>query len=238
MNLQYTYVLILAVSIAGPLLLSFDKKVAYYRKWKYLFPALLFPALFFLVWDELKTRAGVWSFNDAYIIGVKLFSLPLEEVLFFFVVPFCCVFIYECIISYFPDVRNKKWGDRLLLLLGACFLIAAALTYGKAYTFYTSLFNALFIAALFVFKKWFQGFDASAFFLSYTVVIVPFLLVNGFLTGIPVVMYNDAENLGLRIFSFLPWPMNNIPVEDIFYGMLLILMNIALFEKLRTKVLN
>ena len=130
MNLQYTYVLILAVSIAGPLLLSFDKKVAYYRKWKYLFPALLFPALFFLVWDELKTRAGVWSFNDAYIIGVKLFSLPLEEVLFFLVVPFCCVFIYECIISYFPDVRNKKWGDRLLLLLGACFLIAAALTYG------------------------------------------------------------------------------------------------------------
>ena len=121
----------MAVSIAGPLLLSFDKKVAYYRKWKYLFPALLFPALFFLVWDELKTRAGVWSFNDAYIIGVKLFSLPLEEVLFFFVVPFCCVFIYECIISYFPDVRNKKWGNRLLLLLGACFLIAAAISFGE-----------------------------------------------------------------------------------------------------------
>jgi lycopene cyclase domain-containing protein len=97
------------------------------------------------------------------------------------------------------------------------------------------LFNALFIAILLFFQKWFKGFSASAFFVSYLIVVIPFLVVNGFLTGIPVVEYNDAENLGIRIFSFLPWPMNNIPVEDIFYGMLLILMNVALFERLRNK---
>jgi lycopene cyclase domain-containing protein len=88
---------------------------------------------------------------------------------------------------------------------------------------------------LFLFQKWFRGFNATAFLISYLVVVVPFLIVNGFLTGIPVVLYNDAENLGFRIFSFLPWPLNNIPVEDVFYGMLLILMNVALFERLRTK---
>ncbi len=238
MNSQFTYFLILTASIAGPLLLSFDKKVAFHKKWKFLFPAIIFPALFFLTWDELKTRAGVWSFSDAHIIGVKLLSLPLEEVLFFFVVPYCCVFVYECIISYFPVVKNKKWGNSLLLVLGVCFLVAAVFTYGRAYTFYTSLFNALFIACLFVFKKWFKGFDASSFFVSYAVVIIPFLLVNGFLTAIPVVLYNDAENLGIRIFSFMPWPLHNIPVEDIFYGMLLLLMNIALFERLRSKAVN
>ncbi|HLO37554.1 MAG TPA: lycopene cyclase domain-containing protein, partial [Lacibacter sp.] len=114
MNPHYTYFLILAASLAGPLFLSFDKKVAFYKKWKYLFPAMLLPALFFLVWDELKTRSGVWSFSDEHIAGAKLLSLPIEEVLFFFVVPYCCVFIYECVISYFPSVKQKKWGKPVL----------------------------------------------------------------------------------------------------------------------------
>jgi lycopene cyclase domain-containing protein len=227
--------LILLGSVAGPLLLSFDKKVAFHKKWKYLFPAMLLPALFFLVWDELKTRTGVWSFSNDHIIGIKLSSLPLEEVLFFFVVPYCCVFIYECMVSYFPSVRQKKWGSIVLLLMGLFFLIVTFFTDNKSYTFYTSLFNALFIAALLLFQKWFRGFNATAFLISYVVVVIPFLIVNGLLTGIPVVLYNDAENLGLRIFSFLPWPMNNIPVEDIFYGMLLILMNVAFFERMRNK---
>ena len=235
MNLHYTYFLILAASLAGPLLLSFDKKVAFYKQWKYLFPAMILPALFFIVWDEFKTRGGVWSFSDAHTIGLKLSSLPLEEVLFFFVVPYCCVFIYECIRVYFPKVIGKKWGKSGLLLMGEAFFVIAILSWGKDYTFYTALFNALFIGALYLFKKWFAGFDASSFLISYLVIVIPFLIVNGFLTAIPVVSYNDAENLGFRIFSFLPWPMHNIPVEDIFYGMLLILMNVVVFEKLRNK---
>jgi lycopene cyclase domain-containing protein len=235
LNSHYTYFFILAASLAGPLALSFDKKVSFYKKWKYLFPAMLLPALFFLVWDELKTRAGIWSFNHDYITDLKLSSLPLEEVLFFFVVPYCCVFIYECIVCYFPPVKQMKWGRPVLMLMAVLFFVAAIFTCGKAYTFYTSLFNALFIAVLFLFHKWFKGFNPSAFLVSYLIVVIPFLVVNGFLTGIPVVLYNDAENLGIRIFSFFPWPMNNIPVEDIFYGMLLILMNVALFERLRSK---
>jgi lycopene cyclase domain-containing protein len=235
LNPLFTYLVILLGSIAGPLLLSFDKKVGYYKKWNYLLKAMLPTALFFLVWDEYKTRAGVWSFNPDYIIGVKLMSLPLEEVLFFFVVPYCCVFIYECVVCYFPFVKRQTWGRPVLLLLGVLFLIAAIFTWGKDYTFYTSLFNALYIAVIILFQKWFKGFNAAAFLIAYMIVVVPFLIVNGLLTGIPVVLYNDAENLGLRIFSFLPWPMNNIPFEDIFYGMLLVLMNITLFERMRTK---
>lgn len=235
MQLQFTYFLILAGSLAGPLLLSFDRKVAYYRKWKYLFPAMLLPALFFLVWDELKTRAGVWSFSPQHITGFRIGVLPLEEVLFFFVVPYCCVFIYECIVCYFPGVKGKRWGWPTLVAITVLFAIATALTYGKAYTFYTALFNTLFLLALLLFRKRFTGFDPAAFLVSYGVIVIPFLLVNGLLTGIPVVLYNDAENLGFRIFSFLPWPMQNIPVEDTFYGMLLILMNVVGFEWLRNR---
>jgi len=80
---------------------------------------------------------------------------------------------------------------------------------------------------LYVFRNFFRSFDAISFLVSYAICLIPFLVVNGFLTAIPVVLYNDAENLGRRIYT--------IPFEDCFYGMLLVLMNVVLFEKLRTK---
>ncbi|HQY12037.1 MAG TPA: lycopene cyclase domain-containing protein, partial [Ferruginibacter sp.] len=100
MNNHYIYFLILAASFTGPLALSFDKKVAFYKNWKYLFPAMLFPALLYIAWDMYFTTKGVWSFNEAYITGINIINLPLEEVLFFLIVPYCCVFIYACIRSY------------------------------------------------------------------------------------------------------------------------------------------
>ena len=108
MNQHYTYFIILAAAFIGPFALSFDKKVAFYKKWKYLFRAILFPALFYIVWDIFFTAKGIWSFNEDYITGFKIYNLPVEEVLFFFVVPYCCVFIYECMRCYFPQLKNKK----------------------------------------------------------------------------------------------------------------------------------
>jgi len=53
----------------------------------------------------------------------------------------------------------------------------------------------------------------SHFYLTYAVILIPFLLINGALTGMftpqPVVSYNDLHNLGVRIFT--------IPVEDSVY---------------------
>ncbi|MFM7727525.1 MAG: lycopene cyclase domain-containing protein, partial [Flavobacteriales bacterium] len=65
------------------------------------------------------------------------------------------------------------------------------------------------------------------FYRSYLVCLIPFLLVNGLLTSLPVVTYNDLENLGIRIHT--------IPVEDTQYTLLLLLMNVTLFEHFRSK---
>ena len=238
MNTHYTYLLIHALSLAGPLALSFDNKVHFYKKWKYLFPAMIIPAIFFIVWDVYFTHTGVWSFSSEHTIGWKIINLPLEEVLFFITVPYCCMFIYECIRCYFPGLREKKWADGLLWLLALLLLVIGLLNKDKAYTAYTFILNGFFIATIYLFRKFFRGFDALSFLLSYLIIIIPFLIVNGFLTAIPVVLYNDAENLGIRIFSFLPDPFNNIPFEDIFYGMLLIIMNVTFYEKLKSGKIN
>ncbi len=70
--------------------------------------------------------------------------------------------------------------------------------------------------------------DFSRIYLSYTITLFFFFIVNGILTGTfieePVVWYNNLENLGIRI--------GTIPIEDIFYGFLMISTIILLFEEL------
>jgi len=69
------------------------------------------------------------------------------------------------------------------------------------------------------------------FYITYAVLLIPFSIVNGLLTGFsypqPIVWYNNAENLGLRLVT--------IPVEDIFYGMLLILSITMIYEMIKDK---
>ncbi len=59
----------------------------------------------------------------------------------------------------------------------------------------------------------------------------PFFVVNGILTGTgletQVVWYNSSEFMGYRALS--------IPLEDFFYGMLMIVLNVMIFEYLESK---
>lgn len=186
---------------------------------------MIIPALLYISWDMYFTHKGVWWFNEKYITGIKIGNLPLEEVLFFLVVPYCCVFIYECIRCYFPQLKNKKTADHILKLLAVVLLGVGLYFHDRYYTSWTFVFTAVFIGIVYALPKWFRSFDAVSFLVSYAIIIIPFLLVNGFLTAIPVVLYNDAENLAFRIYT--------IPFEDVFYGMLLTMMIIAIYERMR-----
>ncbi len=227
-NTHYTYFFLLAISIAGPLALSFDKKVAFYTKWKFLFPAMILPVLFYIVWDIIFTKIGIWEFNPVYNIGFYLYNLPIEEILFFIIVPYCCLFIYECIRCYFPNLKNKVAADIFLKILAMLLFVVAIIFYKKYYTSFTFIFNAIFIAFIYWRRQYFKAFDAVSFLVSYAIILIPFLIVNGFLTALPVVKYNHAQNLGIKIYT--------IPFEDTFYGMLLILMIVVGYEKLKAKI--
>jgi lycopene cyclase domain-containing protein len=65
------------------------------------------------------------------------------------------------------------------------------------------------------------------FYFGYIYSLIPFFIVNGILTNLPVVTYNNAENLGIRI--------TNIPIEDTIYCLLLLLMNVTVYEWLKAR---
>jgi lycopene cyclase domain-containing protein len=223
MDKHYTYLLINFLTVLFPVLLSFDKKVAFYKQWKYLFPGLLITGGIFLVWDYLFTIYNVWSFNPEYVIGVWFLNLPLEEILFFVTVPFACMFIYECLNAYIAkDVLAKysKGVSWFLLLLSVVMLV---LFYTRVYTLIT--FGLLLLISSYALLKSPKGL--GRFYLAYAVSLLPFYIVNGLLTSIPVVLYNDAENMALRV--------GTIPLEDHFYSLSMLMMNMLFFEYFRSK---
>ncbi len=230
MDSRFTYLLLDLCTIAGPLFLSFDKKVAFYTKWKYFFPGMLITAVFFLIWDEIFTRNGIWEFNPKYLIGINFGSLPLEEYLFFILVPFACTFIYECILCYFYFPLEDKLYNKALAILGGVLLLGAFVFYDKTYTFWNFFFAGLFILMIFLFFRKQFPFNSKVFLIAFGISLIPFLIVNGFLTALPVLIYNNAENLGIRIYT--------IPFEDVFYGMLLMMMNVTFYEWRRRKDVN
>ncbi len=220
---MYTYLLINLCSVVVPFVCSFEHRIAFYKNWKAIIPALLLPAIGFLVWDSLFTQLGVWGFNPRYITGLSLFNLPLEEVLFFFAVPYASLFTYVVLNHFVKWDVFGKFAKPLGLALFAALVVIAVLHSDKLYTFWTALLAAVFLAThLFVLKRHYW----SRLLFAYVVVLIPFFIVNGLLTGTgleePVVWYNNQENLGIRMLT--------IPVEDTIYGFLLIGLNITLYE--------
>lgn len=220
---NYTYLILLIASIAPPLALSFDKKVQYYKNLKYILPAILFTASIFWVWDIQFTAAKVWSFNPEYTIGLDLIGMPIEEWLFFIVVPYCCVFIYEVLKVYFGKYDYAEPFRILSLFLIVGFVLISFLFRHQKYTFLTFLFSAIDLGYT-VFRNKFRS-HFTGFYFAYFVSLFPFMVVNGILTSLPVVEYNSAHILNIRIL--------NIPVEDFSYLFLMLLMTITIYERLR-----
>ena len=217
--MKFTYLLINFFTILFPLALSFDKKVHFYKSWKFIWPGLLITGLVFLFWDVLFTLDGVWSFNPDYITGITILHLPIEEILFFLTVPFACIFIYACLnyyMSWQMDTRLTQIISNVLIIFSIVILV---FYHHQLYTRVTfTLLAFLVILLQFIYKvHW-----LNRFYMAFVVVLIPFHIINGILTAIPIVSYNNAQNMGVRL--------GTIPVEDHFYCMALLLMNIALFE--------
>ena len=103
-----SYVGVLALCLLGTLPLELWLKVGVYRRWRRLLLTLLPVVAVFVAWDLYAIHAGHWTFDPAQTLGVELpGGLPLEELLFFVVVPICTLLAYEAV----RTVRGWPGGD-------------------------------------------------------------------------------------------------------------------------------
>ncbi len=214
------YLLIDLSVIAVPLAFSFHPRIRFDRLYRWFWPANLAVAVLFVAWDALFTARGVWGFNERYLLGPSFFGLPLEEVLFFVCIPYACVFTFHCL-SLVHGTALRPGAQRMVTVALIILLSAAAIAWhDRVYTVITFSLLAL---ALFVLEFVAKASWLGLFYPAYGLLIVPFMVVNGLLTGFgleaPVVWYNPAEQIGFRLLT--------IPVEDVFYGMLLVCSNLA-----------
>lgn len=101
---QYLILLGLCLAITAPLEL-FGAGV--YRRPLRVLRAVLPVAAVFLVWDAVAIAAGVWSYNGAYLTGIHVpFRVPIEEVLFFLVIPLCGLLTYNAVTAILD--RGKR----------------------------------------------------------------------------------------------------------------------------------
>lgn len=220
---KWTYAILLAASLAIPLLRSFEPRIRFYTKWPSLFAGTFVMMLVFIPWDIIFTQKGIWAFNHNYVLGLYLFGLPIEEWLFFVIITYCIVFTYEVIRLFLPQLTFPRASQWISIILGVSFLLLAAFYTHQLYTFVVmALAGILSLLQPIIrsHKTW-----LSHFYLTYLVTLIPFFVVNGILTSMPVVTYNDAANFGIRLFT--------IPIEDSVYLLGMMYITMMVYERLQ-----
>ncbi|MEO6502239.1 MAG: lycopene cyclase domain-containing protein [Jatrophihabitantaceae bacterium] len=94
---QLSYAAVLAACVLGTLPLELVLRVRVYARWRRLLAALVPGLVLGVAWDQYAVRSGHWHFDPRSVIGLDLFGLPLEEVLFFVVIPICAILTLEAV---------------------------------------------------------------------------------------------------------------------------------------------
>lgn len=213
------YLLFDLLILAGPLALSLMPRHGFLARARSLMIATLVVAVPFVAWDAAVAGTH-WWFDPRYTLGVSLFGLPVEEVLFFIAVPYACAFSWETLIG---GAAARATGSTWIYVLPLALLVAGAsslLAGGPAYTGLTLL--ALGLAGTLDHMLG-TGLLRMPRYWAFAALVLGFTAVfNAYLTWRPIVHYGEAHQLGLRL--------GTIPIEDFGYGLALCTATVAVYQ--------
>ncbi len=206
---KHIYAIIALLSFAGPFAMSFDRRVYFIQ---YLVPILIATlsiGALYIIWDVMVTKKGHWRFNDETVGPKRIAHLPPGEWLFFLLIPYACIFIYEVIAAYFGEGSAQPSLVWLQYALAGVFAVLIFLVRGKGYSMLAMTSAVIYFLASAIFTP--GIFGASGFLISMLFIFVAFGLINGLYTSIPTIFYNENAILGVRV--------GTIPLEDFIYNL-------------------
>lgn len=221
------YLILNILIILGPLALSFEHRIRYIKKIAPVLTSVALAGGAYILWDIAATARGDWSFNDKFLTGFKVINLPVEEILFFFSVPFACIFIYENV-EYYLSRKRLNISSNFFLTLSFLFFAVALLFKDQYYTLSVLMAVSLFFVIAVLFFK--DVLNSRIFWIYILISYIPFLIVNYFLTSLPIVTYNENAIWGIRITT--------IPLEDFFYSFSMLSFFLIVYIKAKQKWLK
>jgi lycopene beta-cyclase len=97
-----TYLALMAACLLVTLPLELVLKAGVYRRPRRWLAALLPVFLAFSLWDWVAIHRGHWTYSPRYTTGITYLTLPLEELVFFLVVPTCALLTYQAVTRLLP----------------------------------------------------------------------------------------------------------------------------------------
>jgi lycopene cyclase domain-containing protein len=105
---KFGYMAMLAFTVCGSFWLEIVLKTGVLRRWKRALISILPISTLFLIWDAYAIAQGHWTFDPRYVTGITTVAdIPLDEILFFIVIPICAILSFEAVRS----ARNWEAGD-------------------------------------------------------------------------------------------------------------------------------
>lgn len=220
-NGKYFYLYFNIIILIVNTLLSLYKPIGFYKHKLSIFLSLTFTFIIIQVWDKWFKDYEIWSFNPNLIIGNMIGSLPVEQLLFNLNIVFFSILVYKYLKTFhrrFEKISVYFHFGFILFCFGMAVFNAE-----RIYTFVVFSALAIFLTIqYFVYKLKHMGF----FYLTWIIIIIPYFIAQYFITQLQIIKYNFDQCMG-RKFS-------NFPGEDLFFLMLICIINISIYEFFKT----
>ncbi|NQU88373.1 MAG: hypothetical protein HQ541_21720 [Mariniphaga sp.] len=222
---KFIYLCVLAVLFIVFLIFSFNRKLKIKEQIKYMFPALILSGALFIMFEIRFIEFNIWQFNSQFLIGRFYLTLPIEEWLYYIILPLVGFLIYRLVGNIQKLNSNANYFVAMSLILVGIFAVISYINRQLIYTFVIFMFLTVYFGYV-IFRGRFKKHYLT-FYISFLFSLIPFFILNSILNGLPVVTYNTEYIIGFFLFK--------VPIENIAAFFLLYLMNISIYNYLLDK---